>query len=201
MEAVARLFLVRPPASRGIARGDSDREPADAAPDPEVEPVELSEMLELLERLARRKPAAIVASPSADSQCVARALARRCGLDVRLETRFASSVPGTAAESPAALVARVVEGLDQLAADFHGREVVVVTHADCQRAALAHALALEGSACFEPQAGQASALDWAHPLAREFTHSLIGMGVDWDVAAPAKQVHRFPGGASVLPRS
>ena len=53
----------------------------------------------------------------------------------------------------------------------------------------------------EPEAGQAVALDWAHPAAREFSHALIGMGVDWDVAPPAQQAHKFPGGASVLPRS
>jgi len=227
MEAVARLFLVRPPAYPGSAAADPARIPIDGTLDLEGHAADPRAMHELLQRLARRAPAALVSSPSARSLAVARALAPLCGLeprqDARLAPRFLGNWQGQCpaslgpewqqfladrrrisalgAESLEALRARVLAGLDALAAEFHGREVLVVLHADAQRAALARALGLADGECFEPQPGQAIALDWAHPDAREFTHALIGMGVDWDVAAAAKQVHRFPGGASVLPRS
>jgi broad specificity phosphatase PhoE len=230
MESVTRLFLVRsPPAFRGDpanAQGPLDQ-PIDGTLDVLADEAALAAMAPMLERLARRGPALIVGSPSERSVRVVRALADRCAAAVRFEPdlrprhlgawqgrhpstlgegwgRFlrgrSSAVPADV-EPLSALSARVLAVLDRLAAEHPGKEALVVAHADGIRAAMARALNAPDADTFAPEHGSAVALDWAHPEAREFQHAVIGMGVDWDVAPPSKSVHRFPGGASVLPRS
>lgn len=231
VESLTRLFLIRPPpvlgraarAGEGAARGS----PIDGTLDFEIDEARFVESLPNLERLLRRKPAAIFASPSARSRRVVRALAERSDAPLEIETdlrpRFLgswqSALPeqlGPAwgsfladrrtgaphdAETLVATEARVLALLDRIARDFSQREVIVVLHADGIRAALARALQAPDANVFAPENGQSIALDWAHPQASEFKHAVIGIGFDWDVAPPANKVHRFPGGASVLPRS
>jgi broad specificity phosphatase PhoE len=227
MEAVARLFLIRAPTFRGEPMHETDATPIDGALDLELAPAELGCMEELIERLARRKPVALHSSPRSRSLHAARALGLRCKLSVHEEAQLEarnlgewqgrtpaslgaawqafladrSRHTGPGAEALELHEARVLAKLDQLAAEYHGREVAVVLHADALRAALSRALGLEHSSCFEPQAAQALALDWPHPAALEFKHGVVGMGFDWDVAAPATQVHKYPGGASLVPRA
>ncbi len=112
------------------------------------------------------------------------------------------ATPGISAVEPIeACHARVLAGLGRLAANFPQQEVIVVLHVDGLRAALATALKVRDANSFDPEPMQTIALDWPHPEAREFVHAVVGMGLDWCVGPVATKVHRFPGGASVLPRS
>ncbi len=230
VEAVTRLFLVRPAPVLGPAARSGESATAgptiDGTLDFEIDEGRFAASVPTLERLLRRNPAAIFASPSARSQRVVRALAERTRAPIEVETdlrprflgawrsaraeqlgaQWGSSLADRRtgappdAETIAATEARVLAVLDRIAGRFSQREVIVVLHADGIRAALARALQAPDANVFSPECGQSIALDWAHPEAKEFKHAVIGIGFDWDVAPPASKVHRFPGGASVLPR-
>lgn len=185
MEVVTRIFLVRPPSAGH-----------DGAIDSKFEGSALPSMCSLLDRLARRELAAIIAFSNENSLRLLRALASRTNQPMRIE-------PGpepSPSESLNGFESRVLKALDQIAFEFPQDEVVVVLNIEGIRVALARALCLPEGSGFSPEPGQAIALDWAHPDAREFQHALIGMGIDWDVGPAATKVHRFPGGASVRPR-
>ena len=231
MEALTRLFLVRAPAVLGPPSSSRCGIPAelqiDGTLDFAVDEERFAACIPTLERLAGRNPAAIVSSTSERSLRASKVLAERSNAKVELESdlqpRFLgswqSARPSTlgpewgsfladrrtgAPEDSEPLEAtgtRVLAVLDRIASNFSQREVVVVLHADGIRAALARALNITDGNVFVPEPGQAIALDWAHPQALEFQHAVIGMGFDWDVAPTSNKVHRFPGGASVLPRS
>ncbi len=231
MEALTRLFLVRPPPvlepGTHAGRNSASSAPIDGTLDFEIDEAAFVASLPTLERLLRRNPAAMFASPAARSQRVVHALSKSTEAPIEIETdlrpRFLGSWQSARpaelgaewgsfladrrtgapcdAESLAATQARVLAVLDRIASNFTRREVIVVLHADGIRAALARALQAPDANVFAPESGKAIALDWAHPQAQEFKHAVIGIGFDWDVAPPANKVHRFPGGASVLPRS
>ncbi|MEO7153460.1 MAG: histidine phosphatase family protein [Planctomycetota bacterium] len=158
---------------------------------------DIAAMGPLLERLGRRKPLAIVGAPDRASLRVLIDLADRSGRPHRLEP----ALERQSAESPDAFKTRVLRVLDELSREFESGELVVVLHAQGIQAAAARALELQQSNVFSPEPGQAIALDWPHPEAREFKHALIGMAFDWDLSPPSTKVHKFPGGASVVPRS
>jgi hypothetical protein len=214
MEAVTRLFLVRPPEARkdGTAREAASAEaqrsatPGTGRPEPEC-PAAGDAFESLLARLASRPLAAIVCSPAEAAVEWAKALSLRCGKAVHIDeglepangargARWGSAVraPGTAEDR-----ARVLAVLDRLAQGHPRAELVVVLHAQDIGIALARALALEAPGALALEPGQAAAVDWAHPEAREFQHAVIALAFDWDVAPSATKVQRFPGGASVLP--
>lgn len=227
---MTRLFLIRPPSPRR-SPGGADASlalgsPIDGTLDYEIDEDRFAASLPSLERLARRNPATIFASPSARSRRVVSELVQRIEVPVEIEVdlgpRFLGGWQSAQPESlgaewgrfladrhcgapedaePLELAhARVLETLDRIAGRFARREVIVVLHADGIRAAMARALQAPDSHVFALEPGQVAALDWAHPGAKEFKHAVIGVGFDWDVPRPSLQVHRFPGGASVLPR-
>jgi len=151
----------------------------------------------MLDRLGRRKPRAIVGTSDRASVRVLTELADRTGTPFRVEP----ALEPLSADSADAFGARVLRVLDELSREFEHGELVVVLQAQGIRAAAARALGMQQSNVFSPEPGQAIALDWPHPEAREFKHALIGIAFDWDLGPPSTKVHKFPGGASVVPRS
>ena len=180
VELATRFFLIRPP-SREEPRGEAV--------------IRAQGILEpLLARLAARRTALVVGSPHEPGLSE---LAGRLGAPLRCDPRLHpvdAALPAEGGE-------RVLGVLDDLSREFQQAEIVVFLHAEGIRAVLARALHVADASVFAPEPAQAIALDWAHPQARDFKHALIGFAFDWDVAPVSKQVHRFPGGASVLPRS
>ncbi|HUR28804.1 MAG TPA: hypothetical protein VM509_11500 [Planctomycetota bacterium] len=144
-----------------------------------------------LERLAARKPAAVVGprDEPALAEC-----ALRLGCKVRID-------PELAPQSDTGLrTSTLCDALGALSRECPGAEVVILLDAAEIQLALSRALLAPDARVFAPEPGQTVALDWPHPEAREFRHGLVGVGFDWDVSPVAKQMLRFPGGASVLPR-
>lgn len=146
-----------------------------------------------LERLASRKPVAVI-GPLKDAEF------EECASYLGCSARVASDLepPGS---DPVDHDRALLRALDELAREFPAAEVVVLLGGAEIQTALSCALIAPERAVFAPEPGQTIALDWPHPDAREFKHGLVGIGFDWDVGPVAKQVLRFPGGASVLPRS
>lgn len=97
------------------------------------------------------------------------------------------------------VTASVIAAADRIAREHPRREIALVLHFDGARALLARAVGLEHGLPLELEPGAIAVLDWAHPEAREFQHSLVAIALDRDVAPPPTQAHRYPGGASVLP--
>ena len=180
MEHATRLFLIR-----AVQR---------AGPGSDAEPRALAALEPALARIAERRPVLVVGSPL---EPWLPEIARRIGAPLRCDPRLGPSSGPLAADG----TTRVLTVLDELARELGPAEVVVFLHAEGIRAALARALNAADARVFAPEPARAIALDWAHPEAREFQHALIGVAFDWDIGPVAQRAHRFPGGASVLPRS
>src|SRR5687768_16054984 len=168
MELVTRMFLVCPPHS-GAA----------TAPEPEPAPAKnaLAASDPLIDRLVRRAPAAVIGGAQEGSWPLLLELEAGIGAARRLEPRL----DPRAREFAETFEARVLTVLDELAREFQRAEIVIVLPADGIRAAAAHALGLERSSVISPEPGQAVALDWPHPDAREFKPALVAIGIDWDL--------------------
>jgi hypothetical protein len=179
VEFLTRLYLLRLPVQSRSDRVFDERT--------------LSAMGDVIQRLAARNPAAVFGSPGEPFQ---RDLAERIGSPMRGGESFA--FPDGRDSAPA--TDGVLRELDSIASEFGRSEVVVLLHLGAIRAAIGRALESRCPTAFSPEVGQAIALDWPHPAAREFRPALIGIGFDWQLARASEKVHRFPGGASVLPR-